>query len=126
MTANPPPPPDEGPSTERPFDPRRSSIFPPAPRADSDAPGCAGRAALILLGAVSFVIAIGVFVSLLASGQPIIGFGVSLAVLIALFVIRKKSGPSPALGAVLVGVSIAVVLFGGCMLILANTKMDFK
>jgi drug/metabolite transporter (DMT)-like permease len=126
MTDNPPPPSEERPSSDSQFDPRRPSIFPPsAPRA-TEPMGCAGRVALALLGFVSFFIALGVFATVLATGKPAIGLGVAVAVLVGMFVLRKKVGPSPAFGAAMVGVGIAVVVFGGCLLILMNTKMDFR
>ena len=124
MTENPPPPPpeEEHPPAAAHFDPRRRSMFPPSSQPAAEPVGWAGRMALILLGVVSFVMAITIFVSTLASGQPVIGLGVSLAVFVALFVIRKRSGRSPALGAVVAGVGVAVAVFGGCMLILLSAK----
>jgi len=126
MSENPPPPPEEGPSPDSRFDPRRRSMFPPSTPRANEPVGCAGRVALILLGIVSFVLSLGIMVSVLATGQPAIGVGVAAAALIALFVIRRRSGPSPVLGAVTVGVAVAAVVFGGCMLILLTTKLDFK
>ena len=130
MTENPPPPPPppegERSSSDDRFDPRRPSIFPPSRSGPSEPTGCAASIGLVLLGFLSFVLAIGVFATVLATGQPAIGLGVAVATLVALFVIRKKSGPSPVLGAVIAGVSVAVVVFGGCMLILLTTKLDFK
>ena len=80
------------------------------------------------------LIAIVVFVMIMAAMEPAIGTSKGGAVMIAidvalvavLFVIRKRTGPSPLLGAVVVGATAALVIFGGCMLILMNAKLDFK
>ena len=124
MTENPPPPPPDEPSppprTE--FDPWRPTVRPGQP---SDEPaGCAAIIGRTLLGIVSFVISIVVFISLAASAsdQPLIGVVIAGALVAGLFVVRKRSGPSPLLGAVVVGVTAAFVVFGGCMLLLSSFK----
>ena len=101
----------------------------------SDEPaGCGAVIGRVLLGIVSFVLAIVVFIMIMAALEPAIGSAGGGAVMIAidvglvavLFVIRKRTGPSPLLGAVVVGATVALVMFGGCMLILMNGKMDFR
>ena len=125
MTENPPPPPRDEPSPPPPrtdFDPWRPTS---RPGQSSDEPaGCAAIIGRALLGTVSFVIAIVVFMSLTAtvSDQPWIGVVIAGALVAGLFVVRKRSGPSPLLGAVVVGVTVAFVVFGGCMLLLSSFK----
>src|SRR5690349_609531 len=107
MTENSPPPPPNQPEppTRSDFDPRRPMFRPAQPPSDEPA-GCAAVIGRVLLGTVSFVISIVVFISIVAtaSSQPWIGVVIAGALVAGLFVIRKRSGPSPLLGAVVVGV----------------------
>lgn len=124
MTDPPPPPPDEPPPQRKTeFDPRRPMFRPVQPSADETA-GCGAVIGRVLLGTVSFVISIVVFISLAtsASDQPWIGVAIAAALVAGLFFLRKRSGPSPLLGAVVVGVTAAFVVFGGCMLLLSSFK----
>ena len=134
MTENPPPPPDEpSPAPTTDFDPRHPRFRPAQPPSEEPA-GCGAIIGRLVLGSVSFVISIVVFVMIMAAMEPAIGTSGGGAVMIAvdvvlvavLFVIRKRTGPSPLLGAVVVGATVALVMFGGCMLILMNGKMDFR
>lgn len=126
MTENPPPPPEDAPPRQPDFDPRRRSMFPPKEPLPAEPLGFAGVLGLALLGLFSFLLTIGVIASTIASSQPIAGAVIVLVAIIALFVIRKRSGPSRPLGAVIVGVGVAIAVFGGCMLILATMKLDFR
>ena len=101
-------------------------MFPPKPALPAEPLGCAGVLGLALLGMMSFLMTIGVIASTIASSQPVVGAVIVLVAVIALFVIRKRTGPSRPLGAVIVGVGVAIVVFGGCMLILATMKLDFR
>ena len=109
-------------------------MFQPARAATDEPAGCGAIIGRVLLGSVSFVISIVVFVMIMAAMEPAIGASKSGAVMIAvdvalvavLFIIRRRTGPSPLLGAVVVGATVALVIFGGCMLILMNGKMDFR
>jgi hypothetical protein len=122
MTDNPPPPPEEPSPVRRDFDPRRS-IFPPRePAADQVPPGCAQTIGRVVLGFVSFLLAIAVFTTILAAEHPVIGVGIGALMVAGLFTIRQRSGPSPLLGAVIVGVSVAFVVFGGCLLLIFSFK----
>ena len=125
MTENsPPPPPDEPePRPRSEFDPRRPMFRPSEPPSDEPA-GCGAVIGRVLLGTVSFVISMVVFMSIVAtaSSQPWISVVIAGALVAGLFVIRKRSGPSPLLGAVVVGVTVAFVVFGGCMLLLSSFK----
>jgi len=124
MTENSPPPPDEpAPPPPSDFDPRRPMFRQAQPPSDEPA-GCGAVIGRVLLGSVSFVISMVVFVSIVAtaSSQPWIGVVIAGALVAGLFVIRKRSGPSPLLGAVVVGVTVAFVVFGGCMLLLSSFK----
>jgi len=124
MTENSPPPPDEpAPPPPSDFDPRRPMFRQAQPPSDEPA-GCAAVIGRVLLGSVSFVISMVVFVSIVAtaSSQPWIGVVIGGALVAGLFLIRKRSGPSPLLGAVVVGVTVAFVVFGGCMLLLSSFK----
>jgi len=105
---------------------------PPLP---SDEPaGCGAVIGRVLLGIVSFVLAIVVFIMIVAALEPSIGtsggglvaIAIDVALVAVLFVVRKRTGPSPLLGAVVVGATVALIMFGGCMLILMGGKMDFK
>jgi len=141
MTETPPPPPDDPlpppgdpPPRARPeFDPRRAMFRQVQPSSDEPA-GCGAIIGRVLLGIVSFVLAIVVFTMVMASLEPAIGaskggavmLAIDVALVAVLFVIRKRTGPSPLLGAVVVGATVALVVFGGCMLILMNGKMDFR
>jgi hypothetical protein len=82
--------------------------------AESAARGC--------LGVVSFVLTLVLFGILAASRHPAVGFLLVLLAVIALFTARRRSGPSPMLGAVAVGASIALVISGACMLILLSSR----
>ena len=124
MTENPPPPPDEPvPPSRHELDPRRRA-FGMRPQSSDEPAGCAVVIGRVLLGTVSFVISIVVFISIAAtaSEQPWIGVVIAGALVAGMFVIRKRSGPSPLLGAAVVGVTVAFVVFGGCMLLLSSFK----
>ena len=86
---------------------------PPAPAGKSSFMEIAGRGCL---GVVSFLFALVAFASVMAASQPI-GLVVSVALVVALFVARRRSGPSPMLGAVVFGVAVALVLTGLCTII---------
>jgi hypothetical protein len=96
--------------------------------------GCGALIGRVLLGIVSFVMSIVVFIMIMAAIEPDTGASKGGALMIAidvvlvavLFVIRRRTGPSPLLGAVVVGATVALVVFGGCMLILMNGRMDFR
>jgi hypothetical protein len=96
--------------------------------------GCGAVIGRVLLGTVSFVLSILVFTTILAAMEPADGasgkgvamIAIDVALVAVLFVIRKRRGPSPLLGAVVVGASAALVVFGGCMLILMNSRLDFR
>ena len=96
---------------------------PPSPARDAP-PGVklAEVAARGCLGIVTFALAIVFFVILTASLNPLLGFVISTAAVGALFVIRKRSGPSPMLGAVAIGASIALLVYGTCTLIVFNAS----
>ena len=126
MSENPPPPPGEAPPPRRDFDPRRRSPFPPKEPLPAEPLGCAGVLGLAVLGLFSFLLTIGVIASTIASSQPVVGAVIVIVAIVALFVIRKRAGPSRPLGAVIVGVGVAIAVFGGCMLILATMKLDFR
>jgi len=125
MTEHPPPPPPEEPAPppRNEFDPRRRPFGAPQPSSDEPA-GCAAVIGRVLLGVVSFVISMIVFMSIVAtaSDKPLIGVVIAGALVAGMFVIRKRSGPSPLLGAAVVGVTVAFVVFGGCMLLLSSFK----
>jgi hypothetical protein len=131
MTENPPPPPDQPPPRPE-FDPRRPFGPPQPPSAEPD--GCGAFIGRAALGIVSFVLAIVVFIMIMAAVEPTMGeskgagltIAIDVALVAVLFVIRKRTGPSPLLGAVVVGATVALVMFGGCMLILMNGHMDFR
>lgn len=119
MTENPPPPAEP---TEPELPPRRS-VFPPAePRPDTTT-GFAEVVGRAVLGIVTFVIAVVGYTMLMsATEQPAVGAIAAVVVVAALFAIRKRSGPSPLLGAVTVGASVALVVFGGCTLLIYSLK----
>jgi hypothetical protein len=128
MTDNPPP--DESPAPDHSPpppknepDPRRP-MFRPAEPPSSEPAGCASIIGRTLLGIVSFVLSIIVFISLTASAsdEPWIGVAIAAVLVAGLFAIRKHYGPSPLLGAVVVGVTTAFVVFGGCMLLISSFK----
>jgi len=136
MTEHPPPPDEPSsaePSPPRPdFDPRRAAFR--SPPASAEPAGCGAIIGRVLLGIVSFVLAIVVFIMVMAALEPVMGgsngsvatIAIDVALVAVLFVIRKRTGPSPLLGAVVVGATVALVMFGGCMLILMGGKMDFR
>ena len=101
-------------------------MFPPKDPLPAEPLGCGGVLGLALLGLVSFLMTVGVIASTIASSQPVVDIVIILVAIVALVVIRKRVGPSRPLGAVMVGVGVAIVVFGGCMLILATMKLDFR
>jgi hypothetical protein len=69
------------------------------------------------LGTVSFVVALLVFGTTVVANQ-LLGLAFSIIVVVGLFTARKRSGPSPMLGAVAVGAAIALVLAGSCAILM--------
>ena len=75
------------------------------------------------LGFVAFTLAAAVFMVIISANQSI-GLLIAAAIVVGLIVWRSRVGPSPKLGAVVVGAGIALLLTGTCTLILMNT--DFR
>jgi len=73
-------------------------------------------------GVLAFFAGIVLFVALVASGR-VFGLGMGLTIVIALFEARRRSGPSNVLGAVAVGAAIALVVVGGCVILLSNSRL---
>jgi hypothetical protein len=71
------------------------------------------------LGTVSFIMAILIFGTISAANQ-IAGLIASILAIAGMVVVRKRSGPSTILGAVAVGAAIALVLTGGCAIVIMN------
>jgi hypothetical protein len=69
------------------------------------------------LGTVTFILALMVFGTTVVANQ-VLGLALSVIVVVGLFTARKRSGPSPMLGAVAVGATIAMVLAGGCAILM--------
>jgi hypothetical protein len=74
-----------------------------------------------LLGTVSFVLSAFIF-GVVSLQNQVIGLALSIIVVVALFAARKRSGPSPLLGAVAVGAAIAMGLVGSCNLIVLSSR----
>ena len=90
---------------------------PPPPPQESAGVRFAESAGRGCLGTVAFIVALVVFGTIVVANQ-ILGLAVSILVVVGLFMARKRSGPSPMLGAVAVGVSIAMVLAGSCAILM--------
>ena len=71
------------------------------------------------LGTVSFIIAIFIFGTISAANQ-VAGLIASILAFAGMLALRKRSGPSTILGAVAVGAAIALVLTGGCAIVIMN------
>ena len=100
---------------------------PPPPSPAAEPVGCAPLIGRVVLGIVSFVLAIVVFVMIMAAmgpGSPssAVVIAIDVALVAILFAIRKRTGPSPLLGAVVVGATVALIVFGGCLLLLSSMK----
>jgi hypothetical protein len=120
MNDEPPRPPDEQPAEPS----------PPSSRPDAFSPikesrGTRGMEALGLgcLGFVSFILAAAIFMVIISANQSI-GLLVAAAMVVGLIGWRTHVGPSPKLGAVVVGAGIALLITGTCTVILMNT--DFR
>ena len=118
---------DESP---RPPDEQPAPPPPPSPRADPFSPVKESRATrgmeavgLGCLGFVAFILAAGIFMVIISANQSI-GLLVSAAAVVGLIGWRTRAGPSPKLGAVVVGAGIALLITGTCTLIVMNT--DFR
>ncbi len=73
------------------------------------------------LGAlVVFSVAVVAFATRAGNYWP--GFVICVLGVIALFVVRKKEGPSPLLSAVAVGVTAALVIVGTCLAIVNSLR----
>ena len=71
------------------------------------------------LGTVSFILAILIFGTISAANQ-IAGLIASILAIAGMVALRKRSGPSTILGAVAIGAAIALVLTGGCAIVIMN------
>ena len=71
------------------------------------------------LGTVSFIIAIFIFGTISAANQ-VAGLIASILAFAGMLALRKRSWPSTILGAVAVGAAIALVLTGGCAIVIMN------
>ena len=71
------------------------------------------------LGTVSFIIAIFIFGTISAANQ-VAGLIASILAFAGMLALRKRSGPSTILGAVAIGAAIALVLTGGCAIVIMN------
>jgi len=71
------------------------------------------------LGTVSFIIAILIFGTISAANQ-VAGLIASILAFAGMLALRKRSGPSTILGAVAIGAAIALVLTGGCAIVIMN------
>ena len=71
------------------------------------------------LGTVSFIIAISIFGTISAANQ-VAGLIASILAFAGMLALRKRSGPSTILGAVAIGAAIALVLTGGCAIVIMN------
>jgi hypothetical protein len=111
----PPPPEDQSPEPLAPA-PERDAFSPVKESRGSRALEVAGRGCL---GVVSFLLAAGIFMIVISAHQAI-GLIVSIAMFVGLMAWRSRSGPSPMLGAVVVGAGIALLLTGTCTLIVMN------
>jgi hypothetical protein len=94
---------------------------PLSPVRDSTGTRFAEAAGRGLLGTVSFVLSAFVF-GVVSLQNQVLGLALSIIVVFALFAARKRSGPSPLLGAVAVGAAIAMVLVGSCTLIVLSSR----
>ena len=107
----PPPPP-----SNRPFPPPR-----PAGKAHPLAIGCMGFGMFFLSLAVFTV------VGMASMGQRVWGFLIPLTaagIMIASFNDRRKRGPAPLLGAAVVGLSIATIVFGICFASMGSFRIQ--
>lgn len=69
------------------------------------------------LGVVSFSFAVSLFGTIVVANQ-ILGLALSAIAIVGAFALRKRSGPSTMLGAVAVGAAVALVLAGGCAILM--------
>jgi hypothetical protein len=98
------------------------STSPPTPQLEPAGSRFVESAARGCLGVVSFLLTLVLFGILAGIRQPAVGFVLVLLAVVALFTARRRSGPSPMLGAVAVGAAIALVISGACMLILLSSR----
>jgi hypothetical protein len=94
--------------------PPRAEFSPPAESGGNRFLAAAGRGCL---GTVAFIVALLVFGTAVVANQAL-GLALSIVLVFALFAKRKRSGPSPMLGAVAVGVTIAMILAGSCAILM--------
>jgi hypothetical protein len=73
------------------------------------------------LGTVTFVLALALFGTAVVAKPPI-GLVFSILVVVGLFAVRRRSGPSPMLGAVAVGATIAMILAGACAIVMMSYR----
>ncbi|HWH52931.1 MAG TPA: hypothetical protein VN651_15400 [Gemmatimonadaceae bacterium] len=83
-------------------------------------PAKASPVAVVFVGLVAFgaglcILGFASLVAVLASNSGLVAFGLCLAIVVALFVVRGRSGASPYLSAVAVGAAAALVVVGGCI-----------
>lgn len=71
------------------------------------------------LGVVSFSIAVMLFGTIVVANQ-LLGLALSGLAIVGAFALRKRSGPSTMLGAVAVGAAVALVLAGGCAILMLS------
>ena len=69
------------------------------------------------LGFASFSVAVMLFGTIVVANQ-ILGLALSGLAIVGAFALRKRSGPSTMLGAVAVGAAVALVLAGGCAILM--------
>jgi hypothetical protein len=118
MTGEPPIPPTE---PEEPSSFRPSWVTPPAKKPHPLALGC--------MGIGTFLVAVLLFtvIGLASMSSRVWGFLIPLAIaaiVIGIFLDRKKHGPAPLLGAAVVGLSIATALFGLCYASMGSFKIQ--
>jgi len=117
MTDESPPPPLPPEQPPEPPPPPRPDPF--SPMNESRGSRAMERAGRGCLGLVSFLLAAGIFMVIISANQPV-GLLVSIAIVVGLIAFRSRSGPSPMLGAVVVGAGIALLITGTCTLIVMN------
>lgn len=117
-----PPPEPAAPEPRKDFDPRRRSVFPPSAQPSNEPIGFIQVVGLALLGILAFIVMLFVLTALVAATNPITGAVIAVVAIAALFAIRKRAGPSRVLGAFTIGAGIALVVFGGCMVLVFSMK----
>ena len=75
------------------------------------------RIAALCAAVFAFVVGLIVFTMLMAAG-PAMALVLVASVAVGLFAARRRFGASPILGAMAIGVGVAVVVFGACIAIM--------